>query len=143
MLDKIKDIEEMGNKLLSSNRLSSLYEDKFTINNVEFKFKEEYTSSYLAGQKVYVFDVILYTDIPLVLPTGLTSSYDDYQKIDSQLWDYDLDPLYLSDVIIPKQILSMIMSILPIATELTILGDKGQFIWDGPNWNKRGTKLNT
>jgi hypothetical protein len=77
------------------------------------------------------------------MPTGLTSSYDDYQKIDSQLWDYDLDPLYLSDVIIPKQILSMIMSILPIATELTILGDKGQFIWDGPNWNKRGTKLNT
>jgi len=140
MLDKIKDIEEMGNKLLSTTRLSSIYEDKFTINKTEFKYKETYDNKHV-NDRVYVFDVVLYTDIPVVLPEGLTSSYEDYQIIDSELYDYDLDPLYLSDVVIPKKILSIIMSIAPIAIELTILGDKGQIIWDGPNWRKRGTSL--
>ena len=40
MLDKLKDIEEIGNKLLSTESLSSIYSDKFAINNTEFKYKE-------------------------------------------------------------------------------------------------------
>ena len=125
MLDKLKDIEEIGNKLLSTESLSSIYSDKFAINNTEFKYKE--TVRY-DGESLYVFDVIL--------PERHSSSFEDFQRIDSQLWDYDLDPIYLSDVILPKKVLTIITSIIPIAIELVILGDKGQVIWDGPSWNK-------
>tara|TARA_R110000751_G_scaffold293848_3_gene401581 strand:- start:401 stop:835 length:435 start_codon:yes stop_codon:yes gene_type:complete len=133
MLDKLKDIEEIGNKLLSTESLSSIYSDKFAINNTEFKYKE--TVRY-DGESLYVFDVILYTDITAVLPERHSSSFEDFQRIDSQLWDYDLDPIYLSDVILPKKVLTIITSIMPIDIELVILGDKGQVIWDGPSWNK-------
>ena len=78
----------------------------------------------------------VYTDITAVLPERHSSSFEDFQRIDSQLWDYDLDPIYLSDVILPKKVLTIITSIIPIAIELVILGDKGQVIWDGPSWNK-------
>jgi hypothetical protein len=58
MLDKIKDIEEMGNKLLSSNRLSSIYEDKFSINNVDFKFKETFTLMLQENNIITLFNKI-------------------------------------------------------------------------------------
>ena len=52
--------------------------------------------------------------------------------IEPELWKYDLDPIYLADIIIPNQILNII---LPkggpkLAIELTIIGDEGQIIWE-------------
>ena len=127
---------ELGKLLLNTPTLRSIYKDKFDINEIDFEFVEKTSDSQFTNKNEhYIFKVTLYTDIPLNfderIKNGEIKSYGD---IESELWDYNLDPSYLSDVIIPKKILNVILPIGEGAPkfvfELSIIGDKGQVIWN-------------
>ena len=133
-MDKdIDKIVEIGKVLLNTPTLRSIYKDKFEINSIDFEFIEKTTNSQFTSKyEHYIFGVTLYTDIQVNFDEGIRhGEIEGYMDIEPELWKYDLDPIYLADIIIPNQILNII---LPkggpkLAIELTIIGDEGQVIW--------------
>lgn len=133
-MDKdIDKIVEIGKVLLNTPTLRSIYKDKFEINSIDFEFIEKTTNSqFTSKHEHYIFGVTLYTDIKVNFDERIENGeIEGYTDIESELWDYNLDPIYLADIIIPDQILNII---LPkggpkLAIELTIIGDEGQVIW--------------
>ena len=133
MDNEIDKIVELGKVLLNTPTLRSIYKDKFEINSIDFEFIEKATSSQFTSKyEYYIFGATLYTDIQVNFDERIENGeLKGYMDIEPELWNYGLDPIYLSDIIIPDQILNII---LPkggtrIAIELTIIGDKGQIIW--------------
>ena len=133
-MDKdIDKIVEIGKVLLNTPTLRSIYKDKFEINSIDFEFVEKTTNSQFTSKyEHYIFGVTLYTDIKVNFDKRIENGeIEGYMDIESELWDYNLDPIYLADIIIPNQILNII---LPkggpkLAIELTVIGDEGQIIW--------------
>lgn len=133
-MDKdIDKIVEIGKVLLNTPTLRSIYKDKFEISTIDFEFVEKTSKSqFTTKYEHYIFKVTLYTNIPLNFDEGIRhGEIEGYMDIEPELWKYDLDPIYLADIIIPNQILNII---LPkggpkLAIELTIIGDEGQIIW--------------
>ena len=133
-MDKdIDKIVEIGKVLLNTPTLRSIYKDKFEINSIDFEFIEKTTNSQFTSKyEHYIFGVTLYTDIKVNFDKRIENGeIEGYMDIESELWDYNLDPIYLADIIIPNQILNII---LPkggpkLAIELTVIGDEGQIIW--------------
>ena len=134
MLDNIKNIEEIGKVLLNTPTLRSIYKDTFEIISIDFEFIEKTTNSQFTSKyEHYIFGVTLYTDIKVNFDKRIENGeIEGYMDIESELWDYNLDPIYLADIIIPNQILNIIVPRdgTKIAIELTILGDEGQIIWN-------------
>ena len=133
MENEIDKIVEIGKVLLNTPTLRSIYKDKFEINSIDFEFIDKTTSSqFTTKYEHYIFGVTLYTDIKVNFDERIENGeIEGYMDIESELWDYNLDPIYLADIIIPNQILNII---LPkggpkLAIELTIIGDEGQVIW--------------
>jgi len=133
MDNEIDKIVEIGKVLLNTPTLRSIYKDKFEINSIDFEFIDKTTSSqFTTKYEHYIFGVTLYTDIKVNFDERIENGeIEGYMDIESELWDYNLDPIYLADIIIPNQILNII---LPkggpkLAIELTIIGDEGQVIW--------------
>lgn len=133
-MDKdIDKIVEIGKVLLNTPTLRSIYKDTFDIISIDFEFIEKTTNSQFTSKyEHYIFGVTLYTDIKVNFDKRIENGeLEGYMDIESELWDYNLDPIYLADIIIPDQILNII---LPkggpkLAIELTIIGDEGQVIW--------------
>lgn len=133
-MDKdIDKIVELGKVLLNTPTLRSIYKDTFEIISVDFEFIEKTTNSQFTSKyEHYIFGVTLYTDIKVNFDKRIENGeIEGYMDIESELWDYNLDPIYLADIIIPNQILNII---LPkggpkLAIELTVIGDEGQIIW--------------
>ena len=133
-MDKdIDKIVELGKVLLNTPTLRSIYKDTFEIISIDFEFIEKTTNSQFTSKyEHYIFGVTLYTDIKVNFDERIENGdIEGYMDIEPELWYYDLDPIYLADIIIPNQILNII---LPkggpkLAIELTIIGDEGQVIW--------------
>tara|TARA_R110001632_G_scaffold131945_1_gene246333 strand:- start:30 stop:473 length:444 start_codon:yes stop_codon:yes gene_type:complete len=133
-MDKdIDKIVELGKVLLNTPTLRSIYKDTFEIISIDFEFIEKTTNSQFTSKyEHYIFGVTLYTDIKVNFDKRIENGeIEGYMDIESELWDYNLDPIYLADIIIPNQILNII---LPkggpkLAIELTVIGDEGQIIW--------------
>ena len=133
MDNEIDKIVEIGKVLLNTPTLRTIYKDKFEIKTVDFEFVEKSSSSQFTSKyEHYIFRVTLYTDIKVNFDKRIENGeIEGYMDIESELWDYNLDPIYLADIIIPNQILNII---LPkggpkLAIELTVIGDEGQIIW--------------
>ena len=134
-MDKdIDKIVELGKVLLNTPTLRSIYKDTFEIISIDFEFIEKTTNSQFTSKyEHYIFGVTLYTDIKVNFDKRIENGeIEGYMDIESELWDYNLDPIYLADIIIPNQILNII---LPkggpkLAIELTVIGDEGQIIWN-------------
>jgi len=136
-MDKdIDKIVEIGKVLLNTPTLRSIYKDKFEINSIDFEFVEKTSNSQFTAQyEHYIFKVTLYTNIPLNFDEEIKSGeIEGYDEIENEIWEYGIDPFYLSDIIIPEQILNIILpkgkDARKVAIELSIIGDEGQVIWN-------------
>ena len=132
-MDKdIDKIVELGKVLLNTPTLRSIYKDKFEINAIDFEFVEKTSSSQFTNKyEHYIFKVTLYTDIPLNFDERIKSGdIEGYNDIENEIWEYGIDPFYLSDVIIPEKILNVILPNSKVGFELSIIGDEGQVIWN-------------
>jgi len=132
----VDKIVELGKVLLNTPTLRSIYKDKFEINAIDFEFLEKTSKSqFTTKYEHYIFKVTLYTDIPLNFDEEIRSGeIESYDEIESEIWEYDIDPFYLADIIIPEQILNVILpkgeNQPKVAIELSIIGDEGQLIWN-------------
>lgn len=128
----IDKIVELGKVLLNTPTLRSIYKDKFEINAIDFEFVEKTSNSQFTNKyEHYIFKVTLYTDIPLNFDERIKSGdIEGYNDIENEIWEYGIDPFYLSDVIIPEKILNVILPNSKVGFELSIIGDEGQVIWN-------------